>query len=236
MSETLMLTRREIASLMTDADWRIAVEAGFRAAAESRATAPPPMEIAGVGGAFHAKGAALQLDRHYVALKFNGHFPGNPGRRLPTIQGAILLCDGKAGTLLAVMDSIEVTLRRTAAATALAARYLGRPESQGLLVCRCGEQGRAQLRAIREALPVAQCLAWDRDFARARRFAREQGCDAVAKLPDGNGIDLIVTCTTATEPFLGPEHVAPRTFVAAVARTAPAKTRSSPRSSDLRWW
>jgi ornithine cyclodeaminase/alanine dehydrogenase-like protein (mu-crystallin family) len=228
MDRTLQITRRDIAGLMTGADWVEAVETGFRAAAQGRAAAPPPMEIAAAGGAFHAKGAALQLGRHYVALKLNGNFPGNPDRGLPTIQGAILLCDGESGALLAIMDSIEVTLRRTAAATALAARYLARPESRTVLICGCGAQGRAQLRALREVLPLTRCLAWDRELARAERFAREEDGTPLAEMPNGDGIDLIVTCTTATEAFLGPEHVAPGTFVSAVGADSPAKSEIQP--------
>ena len=117
--ETLILTRADIARLMRPADWLGAVETGFQAAVDERAESPPPMAIEGSGGTFHAKGAGMQLDRHYVALKLNGNFPDNPRTTgLPTIQGAILLCDGETGSVLAVMDSIEVTLRRTAAATA----------------------------------------------------------------------------------------------------------------------
>ena len=131
---TLLLSGRDIAGLMQPSDYLEAVERGFRASAQGEAAAPPPLVVDGEGGSFHAKGANLRLDRPYVALKLNGNFPGNPPA-LPTIQGAILLCDGADGRLLAVMDSIEVTLRRTAAATALAARYLARPEAETILIC-----------------------------------------------------------------------------------------------------
>src|SRR5688572_21610834 len=158
---------------MAPADWLAAVETGFRAAAEGKAQAPPPMHVQGEGGGFHVKGAMLRLDRPYVAVKLNGNFPGNnEAHGLPTIQGAVLLCDGGNGSLLAVLDSIELTLRRTAAATALAARYLARPESETLLVCGCGDQAGAQLAALRDVLPLRRVLAWDRDQVRAGAFVR----------------------------------------------------------------
>jgi ornithine cyclodeaminase/alanine dehydrogenase-like protein (mu-crystallin family) len=224
----MLVSRRDIAGLMKPADWVEAVETGFRAAGGGHALAPPPMEIAAEGGAFHAKGAWIHLGRSYVALKLNGNFPLNPDRGLPTIQGAILLCDAKTGTLLAIMDSIEVTLRRTAAATALAARYLARPDSRTLLICGCGEQGRAQLAALRDGLPLTRCLAWDRDASRAEQFAREQDAEVLIDRPASDGVDIIVTCTTATEPFLAPEHVAPGTFVAAVGADSPNKSEIKP--------
>ncbi len=233
--ETLLLSRGDVAALMTPADYLRAVETGFRAAAEGRAQAPPPMVVGGIGGAFHAKGASLRLDRLYVALKLNGNFPNNPDRLgLPTVQGAILLCDGETGSLLAMIDSIEVTLRRTAAATALAARFLARPRSATLLICGCGAQGAAQLAALREVLPLRSVLAWDRDAARARSFARAASRPGLPVAPTADvaaaamASDVIVTCTTATAPFLEPGFVRPGTFVAAVGADSPEKSEIHP--------
>jgi len=223
---TLILSRRDIARLMELPDWLDAVETGFRAVAEGRAQSPPPMAIEGQSGTFHAKGASLRGDRHYVALKLNGNFPDNPATRsLPTIQGAILLCDGETGTLLAIMDSIEVTLRRTAAATALAARYLARPDSRTVLICGCGEQGRAQLLALQAVLPLSRVLLWDREPARAQAMAGEVVAEPGAAALEA---DVIVTCTTARAPFLTPAMVQPGTFVAAVGADSPDKSEIEP--------
>jgi ornithine cyclodeaminase/alanine dehydrogenase-like protein (mu-crystallin family) len=230
---TLVLARRDISELMHAADWLQAVETGFRAAAEGRAAAPAPMHLHGQGGAFHAKGASLQLERLYVALKLNGNFPSNPAERsLPTIQGAVLLCDGETGALLAIMDSIEITLRRTAAATALAARFLARPDSATILICGCGAQGAAQLAALRDVLPLRRLFAWDLDPVRACAFADAVEGVEVAVAPDLAAAaiesDVIVTCTTAREPFLAAEMVAPGTFVAAVGADSPDKSEIRP--------
>jgi ornithine cyclodeaminase/alanine dehydrogenase-like protein (mu-crystallin family) len=144
MSETLILDRSTIAGLMAPRDYLSAVEAGFLSYAEGRAEAPAPMHIASVRGGFHAKGARLHLDRAYVALKLNANFPGNPrDNGLPAIQGVIVLCDGSDGTVLAVMDSIEVTLRRTAAASALAARRLARTRAASPSVAAGRKAGRS---------------------------------------------------------------------------------------------
>jgi ornithine cyclodeaminase/alanine dehydrogenase-like protein (mu-crystallin family) len=75
-------------------------------------------------------GAALWGERMLAALKLNGNFPSNPARGLPTIQGVILLCDADTGAVLAIMDSIEITVRRTAAASALAAKHLAKPGAE----------------------------------------------------------------------------------------------------------
>jgi ornithine cyclodeaminase/alanine dehydrogenase-like protein (mu-crystallin family) len=232
---SLILTRQDIARLMTGAAWLDAVEIGFRAAAEGKAHAPPPMTLPGTGGAFHAKGASLGLDRPYVGLKLNGNFPDNAALRgLPTIQGALLLCDGETGSLLAIMDSIEMTLGRTAAATALAARFLARPDSSTVLICGCGAQGRAQLAALRDVLPLARAFAWDRDESRARAFAEDMAGETFPVDPVGDlaaaarRSDVIVTCTTAREPFLDAGFVRPGTFVAAVGADSPDKSEIDP--------
>lgn len=136
--------RRELASLMDLDAYYAAIEAAFRAHAEGRAIVPMPLHIPVEEGGFHAKGAFLALDHAYVAVKVNSNFPGNPKRGLPTIQGAVLLYDARDGRLLAILDSIEITSKRTAAASAVAARYLARRDSSTIAICGCGEQGRAQ--------------------------------------------------------------------------------------------
>jgi ornithine cyclodeaminase/alanine dehydrogenase-like protein (mu-crystallin family) len=226
----LIITRGDLAELMGPADYLEAVELGFRAAAQGKAHAPPPLAVEGSGGTFHAKAASLRLDKMYVALKLNGNFPGNPAEHgLPTIQGAILLCDGENGSLLAIIDSAEVTLKRTAAATALAARHLARPDSGTILICGCGAQGDAQLEALRAVLPLERCFAWDRDAARTAAFAERFGAVAAANLGAAAlQSDVIVTCTTAREPFLGPDMVRPGTFVAAVGADSPDKNEIHP--------
>ncbi|HEX8263417.1 MAG TPA: hypothetical protein VF547_11140, partial [Allosphingosinicella sp.] len=161
---------------------------------------------------------------------------------LPTIQGAILLCDGENGALLAVLDSIEVTLRRTAAATALAARLLARPGSQTLLVCGCGAQAAAQVEALREVLPLRRCFTWDRDRGRAEAFAEEAArthgleAGAAASLAEAAAAsDVIVACTTAREPFLLSGHVRPGSFVAAVGADSPEKGEVHPELMGRTW-
>jgi alanine dehydrogenase len=236
---TLVLTRAEIAGLVTPGDYRRAVEAGFRAS--EHGAVPAPMHIAGAGAGFHVKGAgfpegALGGDGGaYVAFKVNGNFPRNRAERgLPTIQGAIVLCDGVDGSVLAVMDSIEVTLQRTAAASALAAVYLARPESATITICGCGDQALPHLRALQDVRPLVGGFAWDRDPDRARTLAVAAGriglrLEVVADFAEGaRQSDVIVTCTTATTPFLGPRHVRPGAFIAAVGADSPDKSELEP--------
>src|SRR5258706_13683830 len=170
----LILRRSEVAALMDPAAYLAAVEHGFRSYARGDAFVPMPMHIPVQDGGFHTKGARVLLDRPYVAVKVNGNLPRNPQRTgLPTIQGVLLLCDANDGSVLAVMDSIEITLKRTAATTALAARYLARADANSVAICGCGEQRRAQLAALAAFASVKRVLAWDIDMDKAREFARD---------------------------------------------------------------
>src|SRR5262245_62408844 len=92
---------------------------------------------------------------------------------MPNIQGIIMLCDGDNGYPLAIMDSIEITILRTGAATAVAAKYLARDDSKVATICGCGNQGRIQLKAIMKARAINRVYAFDLDHAKAEQFAGE---------------------------------------------------------------
>jgi ornithine cyclodeaminase/alanine dehydrogenase-like protein (mu-crystallin family) len=219
--------------MMMPADYLVAVDQAFRAAATGKAFSPHPMHLPLQRGGFHAKGASISLERDYVAIKVNGNFPGNPAELgLPTIQGAIILSDGGDGRLLAIIDSAEVTLRRTAAASALAARQLARSDSHTLLVCGCGEQGRAHVEALWDVLPIERCLLWDRDEQAAETLAAKLAGLEVAVFSDvtmaARKADVIATCTSAREPYLDVDMIAPGTFIAAVGADSPDKSEITP--------
>jgi len=220
----LVLSRGEIERLMSFGDYVEAVEAGFEAAAEGRAVAPPALSLGVEGGAFHAKGAALPLrERLYVAMKINGNFPENrPRRGLPTVQGAIYLADGENGLPLAIMDSIGVTIQRTGAATAVAVRFLARSNARTAFICGAGAQGGVQLRAVKHACPLERAFVFDIDPKAAailsERMSAELGISvtAVPELAGARDCDVVVTCTSARRAFLGPDHVRSGAFIAAV--------------------
>jgi len=221
---TLVLTRREVAALL-DLDACIAaVESAFALHGEGRVRPPAVAGLAADGGGFHIKAASLVAGRSYFAFKVNANFPGNRERHgLPTIQGAIILCDGEDGRVRAIVDSIEITMQRTGAATAVAAKHLARPVESVVTVCGCGLQGRVQLRALARVVRLRRVLAWDVDAARAEAYAREMeselGVPTRAVPRPGEAAresDVVLTCTPASQWFLGRADVRPGTFVAAV--------------------
>jgi ornithine cyclodeaminase/alanine dehydrogenase-like protein (mu-crystallin family) len=147
----------------------------------------------------------------------------------------IVLCDAERGTPLAVMDSMEITVLRTAAATAVAARYLARPDASVAAVVGCGAQGRAQLRALSRVRRLRRVLVYDVRPEAARQMAdtltTELGIP-VAVSPEVAhatcGADLVVTCTPSREFLLGPAAVRPGAFVAGVGVDAEHKRELEP--------
>jgi len=236
-SGLLILSRTDIVRLMSFADYVDAVEAAFRAAAEGRAVAPPASSLVVAGGSFHAKGAALLGDEGpMVAIKINGNFPGNLATNgLPTVQGVIYLADGVNGRPLAVMDSIEVTINRTGAATTIAARHLARADSRVATICGAGVQGRIQLVAIAAAARLERVHVWDARPEAAAMLARDMslalGLDvrATPDLAPVHDSDIVVTCTSARRAFLTPELVRPGTFIAAIGADNADKQEIDPR-------
>jgi ornithine cyclodeaminase/alanine dehydrogenase len=232
----LFLTRQDIAGLMEFDDYVVTVEEIFRLYAEGNASLPGVVDIDAVDGAFHIKSASAELKRKYVAVKVNGNFPLNIIRHgLPTIQGIILLYDGEKGTPLAIMDSIEITIQRTGAATILAAKYLARPDSKVVTVCGCGNQGRISLIGLKQILPLERAYAYDIDASTAISFAQEMTkqlripVTPVANHADATRqSDVIVASSSSRRAFLRAADVRPGTFVAAVGSDSHDKQELEP--------
>jgi alanine dehydrogenase len=232
----VILSRADVAALLTFDDCIAAVEHALALEARGAMAPPGALGIPAAAGGFHIKTAILPGAPAYFAAKCNGNFPDNPRLRgLPTIQGMILLADATDGRPLAIMDSVEITIQRTGAATALAVRHLARADARVATLCGCGTQGRIQLRAVLAARPIERVFVLDRDAATAARFAAEMreasGIDIVATDDLAAAVrssDICVTCTPSRQWFLGREHVRPGMFVAAVGADNPEKQELEP--------
>jgi len=221
---TLLLRRSDVEGLLSLRDCIYAVEEVFRLQGQGKI---PRSEILGVktpNGGLHVKAGLLPHDTSYLVAKLNSNFPNNRTRfNRPTIQGLIAIFDAENGSPLAILDSMDVTIKRTAAASAVAAKYLARISSSVGIICGCGQQGRAQLRAIQTVLPLQEVYAFDSNFEVARIFAaelsRELKIDIEAVHNPKAAIrrsDVLVTSTTATGFFVHKEDVPDGAFIAAV--------------------
>ena len=236
MGDVLLFSARDVRALLSLADCIAAVERAFATAGRGEEPAPQSLGLLTGEGGFHVKAAVLASGgRRYFAAKLNGNFPPNPERRgLPAIQGLILLADAENGTPLAVMDSGVITILRTGAATAVAARRLARAESATATICGCGNQGRVQLEALRCVLPIQRAWLWDLDPARADALAAalaESGlrAEATRDLPAAlSQSDVCVTATPSRDAFLMNGMLRRGTFLAAVGSDNPQKQEIDP--------
>jgi alanine dehydrogenase len=221
---TLLLRRSDIEGLLSLHRCIDAVEEIFRLQGEGKVRVPGILGVKTAGGGLHVKAGLLPRDRNYLVVKLNANFPGNNAHfGLPTIQGVIVVFDAKNGVPLAILDSIDVTIKRTAAASAVAAKYLARKESSVATICGCGQQGRAQLRAVLLILPLTKIYAFDVNERAAINYRDELSPELRIDIEPVQNLataiqksDVCITCTTANEPFVCKEDVRPGTFIAAV--------------------
>ncbi len=108
-----------------------------------------------------------------AGMKWISGYPANQAKGLPYINGLLVLNDPETGMPLAVMDATWITAVRTGAATALAARYLARPERASLGIVACGVQGRGNLEALSCLFALKKVKVYDIQAEIAARFARE---------------------------------------------------------------
>ena len=233
---TLMLSRSEIAELLSLEECIAAVERVFQLYGEGKTQPPGILGVHAHDGGFHIKAGLLELDRSFFAAKINANFPQNANRfGLPLIQGVILLADAQNGYPLAIMDSVEITIQRTGAATAVAAKYLARADSKSILICGCGNQGRVSLQALAKFFSLEHVFAYDIDGDQARRFADELSIQLQIPVEQTSDLreamkrsDVCVTCTPSARFFLKQEYVQPGTFIAAVGADSETKQELEP--------
>jgi ornithine cyclodeaminase/alanine dehydrogenase len=108
-------------------------------------------------------------------MKWVSGYPENHKRGLPYITGLLILNDAETGVPLAVMDCVWITAMRTGAATAVAAKYLARPDSEVVGILGCGVQGRSNLEALNVLFPLKRVMAYDTDAKAQNRYVEEMG-------------------------------------------------------------
>jgi ornithine cyclodeaminase/alanine dehydrogenase-like protein (mu-crystallin family) len=188
-NQLLYLSQADVAAVgVTMADVIEALEVAFHEKGEGRVEMPPKPGIhPGSGDNFiHAMPAYIPA-LGSAGLKWVSGFPENQQRGLPYITGLVILNDPETGLPISVMDCVWITAMRTGAATAVAARFLARPESSVAGMLGCGVQGRSNIEALSVLFPLERVMAYDVDAAAAQRYAEEM----VAR----TGLEVIVVST-----------------------------------------
>lgn len=159
----------------------------------------------------------------YIGIKLLTAVPDNPSRNLPTLHYIYLLLDAATGVPLALLDGEELSVRRTAAASALAATYLSRPDSATLLVVGTGQLAPHLAEAHAAARPISKIAVWGRAPDKAQALCRRLQAKAwaagitVEPAADlGRALDSadIITCaTTSTVPIVAGKLVQAGTHI-----------------------
>jgi ornithine cyclodeaminase len=172
-------------------------------------------------------------DARYIGVKLVTVSPDNGPRGLPSIMGLYLLSDGETGQPLALIDGPRLTTLRTAAASALAARYLARDDASTMLMIGSGALAPQLIRAQACVRPVRKVMIWNRSPAGAKALAAAldndsfEAVDIVDDLPAAIGRADIVSCATLSHvPLVRAADVKPGTHVDLVGAFTPRMRES----------
>lgn len=172
----------------------------------------------------------------YVGVKMVSVFPGNQARGLPAIHGSYLLSSGRTGELLAIVDGGELTARRTAAASALAARYLAREDASRLLMVGTGRLSTNVIEAHASVRPIRHVTIWGRDPKKAEATVSElelQGVE-VSVASDlesaAHEADIISCATLSSEPLIRGDWLKPGAHLDLIGAFKPTMRESDDRA------
>jgi ornithine cyclodeaminase len=169
----------------------------------------------------------------FAGLKVGSFWPGNADRDLPRHNSAVMLFDQEAGRIEWVIEAGEVNAYRTAAADAVAADALARPDAATLAIFGAGHQARHECAAIAQVRKFERVLVVARDAAKGEAFAAamgEQGILAERAEPGAAcaAADIVVTATPSRAPLFDAEWIGPGTHVASMGSDAAGKQELPP--------
>nr|WP_298142393.1 ornithine cyclodeaminase family protein [uncultured Pseudomonas sp.] len=170
------------------------------------------------------------IEGEYLGVKQVNVFPGNNARNLPGLSSHYMLSCGKTGRPLALLDGNELTARRTAAASALASRFLSRADASSLLMVGAGRMSRRLIPAHMSVRPIQTVQVWDRNEATSAALVAELtacGIDArvcrVDGLREAAGTADIISCATmASEPLIYGDWLKPGAHLDLVGSFTPS--------------
>jgi ornithine cyclodeaminase len=233
MAEITLLSERDLRACIGLDDSSVnAIEQAFGLLATAAVAMPPilRLDIPEHNGEVDVKTAYLPGLARF-AIKVSPGFFDNPKLGLPSLNGMMMLLSARTGLLEALLlDNGYLTAVRTAAAGAVAARWLARENSRSVALIGAGEQARLQLQALRLVRPVEEVRVWARDPGKAKAFATELGhdptltvrfCQSVDEALEG--ADIAITCTPSREPLIQARHLHPGLHITAMGSDAEHK-------------
>ena len=228
----LVVTEQDIRSSVSVTEAIAEVEDGFTRLANGEVNLPPvlSMELPESRGEMHIKGAHIAGTESFV-IKLATGFYDNPSIGLPSGGGLMLVFSARTGFPEALLlDNGFLTDLRTAAAGAIAAKYLAKAEVKTVGVVGAGAQGRFQVEALAVVRPFESILVYDLDPTRSIRYAEEMSdslgtsCAAMEKVESlVTQSDILITATPSTEPYVRAQWLHPGLHITAMGTDSPLK-------------
>jgi alanine dehydrogenase len=178
--------------------------------------------------AWEASAPGANTAGRYLGVKSVTVFPDNATRGKPAIFGTYLLFSAETGETLAVMDAARLTAWRTGAASALASRYLSRPDSRRLVMVGAGVLAPQLIRAHASVRPIREVAIWNRSAPRARELAASlAGTSLAIGVADDletavRSADIVSTATISSEPLVHGAWLRPGTHLDCVGAYRPS--------------
>jgi len=229
---TTVYTRRQIEQVIQPRQVIAAMERAFVAYSNGEAVIPPvgQLDFEDPPGDCHIKYGYLRQGSTFT-IKIATGFWKNPERGLASSNGVVLVFSSQTGELLTIFqDEGYLTDARTAAAGAVAAKYLAPPEIGCIGILGAGIQARLQLEYLREVTSCRRVRLWARSAERARAFT-VQGFDievVASPAQVAAGAQLIVTTTPSKGWLLGAADVRPGTHITAMGADGGGKQELEP--------
>ncbi len=183
-----------------------AIDAGFRSGMTVPKRHHHTIEAPGMTPATHLIMPAWT--RSFLGVKLVNVFPDNAAIGLPSVMGSYVLMSGETGAPLSMMDGTRLTLWKTSAASALASRYLSRPDSRRMVMVGAGALAPFLIKAHRAARPIEHISLWNRGRARSVAVAQALKAEGVqVQIVDDleaavRKADIISCATLSTEPLV----------------------------------
>lgn len=211
------------------------VETGFAQLSKGEALSPPfinfPTEgMHGKEGHVHFKSGYVKGDNYFV-FKYSAGFWGNKEEGIPVDTGFFMVFDAKTGTPVATIEGGDFTLTdyRTAAAGAVAAKWLSGKASSRVGIIGNGVQAKLQLIALAKVRPIKEIKVWGRNPEHVSSYVDwmskklpNLNFTKCEKIKDAAGdVDILVTATPSSKPIIFPEWISPGTHITGVGACGP---------------
>lgn len=217
----LILTLKEIESLLNPHELLTALEGGFKALSANQLNVPPRNQAIAPKGVL--VGMPAYMPNKLMSVKLVTVFHENHKQNIPAHQAVINLFDSETGSPIAFMDGEYITAMRTAAGAILSIKYLARKNSKTLAIIGAGVLGETHLKMIETLSGIEKIFIASNNFSKAQAIAsRASNAHAVDSIQQAvSQADIVCLCTSSAEPVIKKEWLKAGVHISSVGYRPP---------------